>query len=312
MNNAPTTEDRIWAVISHLSSLALGMGIVLPIIGWVDQRSKSNYASFQCLQALGYQSLGFTVWVLAYLVLILGSSIVLVAVLNMAPGDSQAANRLLMPGIIFLFIVVFGFFALYFVLPIGAAVACALGRDYRYPILGERLARYLKYDPAGSLADDTRMSEDHEFRWVAAMSHFSILIILWGMLAPLTAWLLHGKHSLFLKFQSIQTLAYQAVTTLIYFIGGFFYVFGFLLLIVSMRGIGEPDLNSTVGIVSLVVFGISLLISIMLILLVPLLHILGQWAGYRVLKGVNYRYPLVGRLVNKWISDRSGLEERPR
>src|SRR5512141_2017118 len=47
MNTTPTTEDRIWAIISHLSSLALGMGIVLPIVGWLDQRRKSNYAAFQ-------------------------------------------------------------------------------------------------------------------------------------------------------------------------------------------------------------------------------------------------------------------------
>jgi uncharacterized membrane protein len=41
----------------------------------------------------------------------------------------------------------------------------------------------------------------------------------------------------------------------------------------------------------------------MLILLaVPLLHILGQWAGYRVLKGDEYRYPIVGRLVERWVA----------
>jgi hypothetical protein len=28
---------------------------------------------------------------------------------------------------------------------------------------------------------------------------------------------------------------------------------------------------------------------------------LGQWAGYRVLKGDDYHYPLVGRLAEKWM-----------
>ncbi|MGE5377911.1 MAG: DUF4870 domain-containing protein, partial [Bacteroidota bacterium] len=68
MNSSPTTEERIWAVISHLSALAFGMGLALAILGWSEQRRKSKYASFQCLQALGYQSLGYTVWLLSYLV----------------------------------------------------------------------------------------------------------------------------------------------------------------------------------------------------------------------------------------------------
>ena len=64
MKIIPSTEERVWAVLSHLSALAFGMGLLLPVIGWSEQRRKSNYVSFQCLQALGYQSLGYTVWVL--------------------------------------------------------------------------------------------------------------------------------------------------------------------------------------------------------------------------------------------------------
>jgi uncharacterized membrane protein len=41
---------------------------------------------------------------------------------------------------------------------------------------------------------------------------------------------------------------------------------------------------------------------ILIMLFVPLLHIMGQWAGYRILKGDEYRYPVVGRLVEKWVS----------
>ena len=45
---------------------------------------------------------------------------------------------------IFFFILLFGLLALYFVFPIIAAIACALGKDFRYPLLGDRLARYLE------------------------------------------------------------------------------------------------------------------------------------------------------------------------
>ena len=206
-------------------------GNFLPVIGWSDQRRKSNYASFQCLQALGYQSLGFTVWVLSYLVIIILASIILLAMLGRKPEAAKTSMPLLSPGMIVFFIIVFGFFALYFLLPIIAAVACALGRDFRYPLLGDRLARYLGYDPAQKSEEQVWLNEDHEFRWVAAMGHFSILIMLWGMLAPLTAWILQGKAHFFLKFQSIQTLVYQACHNRHLFCRvGFLYLFGILLL----------------------------------------------------------------------------------
>jgi uncharacterized Tic20 family protein len=307
MHTTPTTEDRIWAILSHLSALTLGIGILLPIVGWSDQRRKSNYASFQCLQALGYQSVGFTVWVLSYLVIVILGSILLLATLGSNGGTNP--NALQSPAMIIFFIILFGFFALYLILPIIAAVACALGRDFRYPLMGNRLARYVGYESARSSDEQTWLREDHEFHWVAAMGHFSILIALWGMLAPLTAWMLQGKTNLFLKFQSIQTLVYQAGTTIVYFIGAFLYVIGIALLFTSMGALGGPDLNSSMGMVSTVIMIMILLVSAVLILSVPLLHILGQWAGYRVLKGENYRYPLIGKLIEQRLSKISGIEE---
>jgi uncharacterized Tic20 family protein len=309
MNTTPTTEDRVWAVFAHLSALAFGMGILLPVVGWSDQRRTSNYASFQCLQALGYQSVGFTLWVLSYLVMIiLGSILLLLLTLRSDGGGNQ--DLIQAPAMIAFFILLVGFFALYLLFPIIAGITCALGKDFRYPILGDRLARYLEYDPAQKSEDQTWLQEDHEFRWVAAMGHFSILIMLWGMLAPLTAWILQGKNSSFLKFQSIQTLIYQVLTTILIFIGGSLYAFGLVLLIASMGAFEALILDSSPGIIGTLIMGIALLISALLILSVPLLHILGQWAGYRVLKGENYRYPLVGRLVEKWMSKNSAPQEK--
>ena len=306
--NTPTPEDRVWTVIAHLSALAFGMGILLPIIGWSDQRRKSSYASFQCLQALGYQSVGFTVWVLSYLVIIILGAIILL----LTSGSSRGTNPSVLqtPGMILFLILLFGLLALYLLFPMIAAVACALGRDFRYPILGDRLARYLKYDAGQTSDDQVWLDENHEFRWVAAMGHFSILIMLWGMLAPLTAWILQGKGNRFLKFQSIQTLIYHGVTTVMYFIGGLLYFFGIVLLFVSMGAIGGPNFSSSMGILSMIVLGGVLLISIFVLLVVPLLHILGQWAGYRVLRGDNYRYPWIGRLVENRISTTSAIEEK--
>jgi uncharacterized Tic20 family protein len=292
-----TTEERTWAVFSHLSALALGMGILLPVIGWSEQRRKSNYASFQSLQALGYQSMGYTIWFLSYLLLMIILLIIMIPVLGSTGEDGRGADAIAGVWMTIFFVLMFGFLGIYLLLPIIAAIACALGRNFHYPAIGNRLARYLGYDSA---AESEWLIEEHEDRWVAAMGHFSVIIPLWGMLAPLTAWILHGKRSFFLKFQSIQTLIYQAGVLLLSFISGFLYLFGmvvFLGLTFGARG----NNDSPMTIIGFVVLFASILIVILLVLAIPLFHILGQWAGYRVLKGDNYHYPLLGKLAEHWV-----------
>lgn len=287
MNTSPTTEERIWAVLSHLSALAFGMGILLPIIGWSEQRRKSKYASFQCLQALGYQSLGYTVWILLYLLILILLFFVFAFTLPTGNDFDRAID--LWSGIFI--IVAFGLLGIYLLFPIIAAIACGLGRDFRYPILGHRLARYLGYDDADLLM------EGHEEHWTVAMGHFSVIIPLWGILAPVTTWILGGKQNPFLGFQSIQTTIYQAFVNAIYMVAMFFYFFG-LIALFAMTGLeGTPDSTSPIGMAGLVIFLLSMLITVLIMLVVPLFHILGQWAGYRTLKGDDYRYPVVGRLV---------------
>lgn len=306
MNNAPTTEERIWAVLSHLSALTLGMGILLPVIGWAEQRRKSNYASFQCLQALGYQSLGYTIWLLSYLVVFTVFLIIVVAFSFQAETVSESFNPLLGPWFYIIFVLIFGFLVLYLVLPVIAAIACALGRDFRYPIMGNRLARYLGFDAT----NEELLNDDHEIHWVAAMGHFSVIIALWGILAPLSIWLTEGKQNIFLKFQSIQTLVFQVVVTVLYFVGGFVYLLGIFVLFASIGLTGTPDTVSSVGIFVLILFFASLLITFAVVLVIPLMHILGQWAGYRVLKGDNYRYPGIGRLVENHILKRTNSDAK--
>jgi uncharacterized Tic20 family protein len=290
MNPKPSTEERIWAVISHLSALLLGMGILLPIVGWAEQRQKSKYASFQCLQALGYQSLGYTVWILAALVILVIESFTLLSQMIAAAEQNADFDSLVaigMGGNLLLL----GLIGVYVFLPIVGAVACAFGREFHYPILGRRLGRYVEYEGDGLL------HEEHQDRFVAAMGHFSVIIALWGMLAPLTAWILQGKRSQFLKFQSIQTLVFQAGTILMYFFAAFIYMLGFVAFIAATGLAGNPQVDSSAGLISLLLFIVFSLIAILIIVAIPLLHILGQWAGYRVLKGDEYLYPIIGKII---------------
>lgn len=299
MKNLPTTEERVWAVLAHLSALALGMGIVLPVIGWSEQRQKSKYASFQCLQALGYQSLGYTVWLLTYLVLVMVLMVAMIALVASAGTNVASANHYLETwGVLFLVLMVGGL-GIYFLIPIVAAVFCAMGHDFYYPIMGKRLERYLGYSTTGPSKEQNWLIEDHEDRWVAAMGHFSVIIALWGMLVPLVAWILQGKRSLFLKFQSIQTLAFQAFVNLLWMGAGFLPLFAIFPLVL-MSEAAKSDSFTTGNMGGLWVALILILLAFAIILIVPCFHLMGQWAGYRVLKGDDYQYPIVGKLVERW------------
>jgi uncharacterized Tic20 family protein len=301
MNQSPTTEERIWAALAHLSALAFGWGLILPIVSWSEQRGKSRYAAFQALQALGYQSLGYTIWLLLTLVIVIFDTILLLANLEQAFQDESAITGWAIAHAILLF----SLFGVYLVLPIAAGISCALGREFRYPLMGHRLARYLGYE-----GEVEGLHEDHENRWVAAMSHLTVIIALWGMLAPLTAWVLQGRRSLWLKFQSIQALLFQAFVMSLTFVAGAVYVSG-LAAFAILSGFGENAAFDPSRIMAgFIVFLVSMLIAAAILLVLPLFHILGQWAGYRVLRGDDYRYPAIGTFVERRIAHHKDTESR--
>jgi len=299
MITRPSTEERIWAVMSHLSVLAMGIGIPIPILSWSQNRRKSNYVSFHSLQSLGYQTLGYTIWILAALVVVVVQILDTLTKLIVAAesgADFDSLIRMVTGGhfpLMFLLVVV------YYALPVIAAIACAFGMNFRYPIMGNRLARYLGYDPSRYDEEQTSLIEEHEDRWVVSMGHFAVIIVLWGTLAPIFAWAMEGKRSLFLKFQSVQTVAFQISVMLLFLAAGFFYVFGFVVFILTIGFSGNVEMDSMSSMIGAIVFLVSLMIALLVFLIIPLFHIMGQWAGYRVLKGDNYHYPIEGKIIEK-------------
>jgi uncharacterized Tic20 family protein len=247
---------------------------------------------------LGYQTLGYTVWILASLVLFI-VSLVGLAFGFQSVESLQENLSTWAAGHTFLS---FGLIGLYFAFPIFAAIACALGYDFRYPLMGKRLARYLNYAPVYPDEDKQWMIEEHEDRWVASMGHFAVIVVFWGLTVPIASWVMQGKRSLFLKFQSVQAVVFQVISILLFFGAGFFYIFGLLVFFFTVGFEGEVSLSSTGIMFGAVIFLVSLSIALIFLMLVPLMHITGQWAGYRVLKGDDYRYPLVGKMVLKRLS----------
>jgi len=284
-----TSEERILAVLCHLSALAFGMGLIIPVVLWSGQQGRSKYAAFQALQAYGYQSLGYTIWTLTYLLLIF-IMYVIVFFVGLSGGSQgfdygflQAAGAIFMA----LFFALFGGFTL---APIIGAVACALGRDFHYPFMG-RLAPFLRYD-----SPENRLDSQAEEHWLAAMGHFCVIIPVWGILGALFLWGNAAKRSAYLKIQSAQTVVFQLITNLLFFgltLGLIVFAFIALYLSVVLSQMHDPQVAVVAG--ALVV----LCITAVILLTLPLFHILGQWAGLQVLQGNDFRYPVLGRLLEQ-------------
>ena len=223
--------------------------------------------------------------------------IVMMIVVMVAPKNEDVFAASIISFDIFFFIFIIASLGIYLLLPIIAAIACGMGKDFQYPIMGKRLANYLEY----KTENENWLDEDHEDRWVAAAGHFSVIIAFWGLLAPVTAWILQGKRSAWLKFQSAQTIVFHTCVLALGFFAGVIYMIGFVAFIALTGFSGDASMSSANGLIGLIVMFGFMLIALLIALIAPLFHIMGQWAGYRVLKGDDYRYPLIGKLIARVI-----------
>jgi uncharacterized Tic20 family protein len=288
----PTSEERILAIISHLAALAIGAGLVIPAILWSENRRKSDYIRFHTLQALGYQSLGYTIWLLAVMLLMVLFYLSMFFLALIVPNAAQNHTITIILTIVLL-IFLFGPIIPYLLLPVIAAVFCGLGKDFRYPLLGGRLARFLGYE---TTKPDASLDSAAEERFAASMGHFAVIIPLWGLLAPVYLWISQGKNSAYLKFQSAQTTLYQVFVNLLIF--GLTFISIVLGLVSILLFASFMDLGEWTAVAGMMVMILCLGFAG---LIIPLFHILGQWAGLQVLRGRDFRYPLLGGWVAKWL-----------
>ncbi len=288
-----TTEEKRWAIISHLSAFMSGTGLIVPSFVWAENRQKSKRIAFQALQALGYQSLGYTLWAMVMMLVITMLTLATLRELQNKDGLTLFVTTHI--------IVTLALYAIYLLIPIIGAVKCALGQDFRYPLLGNRLARMVGYNP---LADaDSPVDAASEERFAAAMGHFAIAYPLTGMLPSLIFLILPGTNSRYMKFHALQTIAFQLISTIVTIVLS---VIAFILFIniavsIVVPFIQDPNaFQPSIAIFTpIFLFLLSLLLSV---LLIPLYQIIGQWAGLRLLQGREYRYDLIGRLVERWLA----------
>ena len=278
-------RERLLAACSHAAILIPGFGFAVPVIIWGLNRSKSEYIRLQSLQALVFQIIQT---LFLQLILLVEGVVVLIFIRRLL----ENALALLLAKIMFFPIV--GLF-LYIGVSLVAAISCISAKNWVYPFFGRKLLAYLEAT-SGSPGE-------HEDRLAASISHAGIFYPTSGLLIPAVIFIiLRGQLSTWLKFQAAQSLAVQA---------GWF-VFSNLVL-VTETVLAVPliitFMTSTDFVLKLahpqyLVYGLSasLVISIgSIFLLGPLLTVFAMVAIIRILKGREYNYPLIGKIIYKRI-----------
>ena len=147
--SAPSQNDKIMAALAHVSALLPLMGVIAPIIIWATQKDKSEYVAFQALQAITYQLLMILVWFVGmgcYMLSFFTTFLTMPFAGGNGEGDPSTAPiflvGFLVPFIIFGAIFVGG--ALFIIYGLIGAFQTFQGKDFRYIIIGNRLANYLQ------------------------------------------------------------------------------------------------------------------------------------------------------------------------
>jgi uncharacterized Tic20 family protein len=142
-------NDKIMAALAHVSALLPLMGVIAPIVIWATQKDKSEYVAFQALQAIAYQLLMILGWFVGMgCYMISFFAIFLTIPFAGGNGNGNPSNApIFMVGFLVPFIILGTMFilgALFVIYGFIGAVLTFQGKNFRYIIIGNRLANYLQ------------------------------------------------------------------------------------------------------------------------------------------------------------------------
>ena len=146
-NSLPNQNDKIMAALGHISVLLPLIGLIAPIIIWTTQKEKSKYVSFQVLQAIAYQLVMIFAYFVAMGCYMLSFFATFLAIPFTGDGPAPSAEPIAMLGFLIPFLV-FGLIfiggGLFILYGIVGAVFAIQGKDFRYFIIGDRVANFLE------------------------------------------------------------------------------------------------------------------------------------------------------------------------
>lgn len=137
----PDQDQRLTSALAHASVILFGMGIVAGIVIWITQKEKSRYTAFQALQAIVYQIVGFTVYMVGICCWL---GIYFLSMIPLFVAEQQGASDppLTFLAALLLLFVPFAFMGLWTLGGFWAAGRCLQGRDFRYLVIGDQVERW--------------------------------------------------------------------------------------------------------------------------------------------------------------------------
>jgi uncharacterized Tic20 family protein len=138
---APSTENRLLAALAHGSVVIQGIGIIVGVLVYINQRDKSRFAAFQALQAAIYQLFALILiiglwmaWTACYML----SMIPLISMMDAAPNAPPpplffiGLGSMMIPFAVMVVVWLYGLWA---------GLRVWGGHDFRYVLIGRWLER---------------------------------------------------------------------------------------------------------------------------------------------------------------------------
>jgi uncharacterized Tic20 family protein len=305
MKENPTSDEKVLAALAHATVLFSFFGPVGPTLIWNSQRNKSKYVRFHALQAMGYQAFAFWAWIFGIFFVVFGGillSVIFASFINIDRSEMSAFPFILQPIII---LSIFGLWGIFFLIGIIGAVFCMIDRDFRYPVIGKWLKKKL-LDNQNIDAD----SEEWEDRWVAGVCHSTAILQYFGIITPLIVWFTQKERSAKVRFQALQAIFYQLTATiasiLVSVLGGllyFLFIFGMLAIGITSRGAANnTHIPPLFGILIIMFFGGLMLFWAISMIAIPLYYLLAAIASIRTIRGHEFMYPFLGKIIARKIN----------
>jgi uncharacterized Tic20 family protein len=147
---------------------------------------------------------------------------------------------------------------------------------------------------------DTQLSAPtSDERLLAALSHASIMLFGWGLVAPVIIWATNRAKSKYVRFQALQALGYQVFMTLFYLLLSLVVTIVMLVLVFLLIGIAVALNNDAFAIIA------TLLQFVILFAIFGMmgLYILGGIvAGAVCLAGKPFQYPFYGPWLERFLT----------
>jgi uncharacterized protein len=144
--SVPSQNDKIMAALAHISAVLPFMGVIAPIVIWATQKDKSEYVAFQAIQAVAYQLVMILAWFIGMGCYMLSFFTTFLSMTHITGTDQVGRSAFPLFFLIPLFIIgaIFVGGAIFVIYGIIGAVNAFQGKNFRYIIIGNRLAEYLQ------------------------------------------------------------------------------------------------------------------------------------------------------------------------